>query len=100
MAGATTERLSQRVAVFEAVRRNRASALQVLSNAGQDEAHKVAAEAARYIPIETVPSACAFFPYCGAVCPLRNWDFENANLAGRAWCCCCRKPARVLPLQL
>ncbi|KAL8377674.1 hypothetical protein RB595_008390 [Gaeumannomyces hyphopodioides] len=56
MAGATPESLGERLAVFEAVRRRRASALQVLSNAGQDEAHKVAAEAARYIPIETVPS--------------------------------------------
>ncbi|KAL8288154.1 hypothetical protein RB597_000310 [Gaeumannomyces tritici] len=55
MVGAAPESVGARLAVFEAVRRSRASALQVLSNAGQDEAHKVAAEAACYIPIEAVP---------------------------------------------
>ncbi|KAI6353923.1 hypothetical protein MCOR25_008836 [Pyricularia grisea] len=55
MAGATPETVGERLVAFDSVRRNRASALQILSNVGQDEALKVRAEAGRFVPIETVP---------------------------------------------
>ncbi|TLS20972.1 uncharacterized protein PpBr36_10888 [Pyricularia pennisetigena] len=55
MAGATPETVGERLVVFDGVRRNRASALQILSNVGQDEAHKVREEVGKFIPIETVP---------------------------------------------
>ncbi|KAI6301320.1 hypothetical protein MCOR03_000821 [Pyricularia oryzae] len=55
MAGATPETVGERLVAFDSVRRNRASALQILSNVGQDEALKVRAEAAKFVPIETVP---------------------------------------------
>ena len=41
--------------MYEEIRRNRASAIQVLSNAGQDEAHKVMEEASKFIPKDQVP---------------------------------------------
>jgi salicylate hydroxylase len=38
------------------VRKNRASVMQIFSNAGQDEAEKIHKDAAKFIPAETVPS--------------------------------------------
>lgn len=41
----------------------RASAMQMFSNAGQDQAEKIRAEAAKYIGIENVPSEFNIFVY-------------------------------------
>ncbi|KAI9801589.1 MAG: hypothetical protein M1825_003268 [Sarcosagium campestre] len=41
--------LAQRLSAFETVRRNRASLMQIYSNAGQDEAEKIRDEAARFL---------------------------------------------------
>lgn len=47
-----------RLAAYEAVRRTRASVLQVLSNAGQDEPAVTRREAARFMPLEDLPRTC------------------------------------------
>lgn len=48
--------VTSRLALFESLRRHRCSAMQILSNAGQDEAERVRGAAARFIPIEDIPS--------------------------------------------
>ncbi|KAK8096636.1 hypothetical protein PG999_012580 [Apiospora kogelbergensis] len=57
LSGATTdpEDVASRLELFESLRRNRCSAMQILSNAGQDEAERVRDEAARFIPIQDIP---------------------------------------------
>jgi salicylate hydroxylase len=52
----TPEDLESRLQLFEEVRKNRASVMQIFSNAGQDEAEKIHKDAAKFIPAETVPS--------------------------------------------
>ncbi|KAK0741311.1 salicylate hydroxylase [Schizothecium vesticola] len=52
-AGATAAQVPQRLAVFEKARRHRASAIQVMSNAGQEQWDLVHDEVARYV--ESVP---------------------------------------------
>ena len=52
----TPKELPSRLQLFEKVRRTRASVMQIFSNAGQDEAEKIHADAAKFIPAETVPS--------------------------------------------
>ncbi|KAK6836722.1 salicylate hydroxylase [Apiospora arundinis] len=47
--------VTSRLALFESLRRHRCSAMQILSNAGQDEAERVRGAAARFIPIEDIP---------------------------------------------
>jgi salicylate hydroxylase len=59
--GATPEDLVSRLDVYEKVRRNRASVMQQFSNAGQDEPEKIREEAAKFIPVEKVPSKFALF---------------------------------------
>ncbi|PMD63654.1 salicylate hydroxylase [Hyaloscypha bicolor E] len=51
----TPEDLESRLQLFEEVRKNRASVMQIFSNAGQDEAEKIHKDAAKFIPAETVP---------------------------------------------
>ncbi|KIA75888.1 salicylate hydroxylase [Aspergillus ustus] len=46
----TAEEVQSRLALFEQVRINRASALQVFSNAGQDESWKIREQARKYLP--------------------------------------------------
>lgn len=59
-----SEELEQRLKIFEKVRMNRASVMQVFSNAGQDEPQKIHAEASKFIPAETVPKTPEqFFAY-------------------------------------
>lgn len=55
--------ISQRLKIFEEIRMKRASAMQMFSNAGQDQAEKIRAEAAKYIGIENVPSEFNIFVY-------------------------------------
>ncbi|KAL2846350.1 putative salicylate hydroxylase [Aspergillus pseudoustus] len=49
-AGLTADDVQSRLALFEQVRINRASALQVFSNAGQDESWKIREQARKYLP--------------------------------------------------
>jgi salicylate hydroxylase len=56
LTGCTPSDLEARLKVFENVRMNRASVMQVFSNAGQDEPEKIHVEASKFIPAETVPS--------------------------------------------
>ncbi|KAH6664859.1 salicylate hydroxylase [Halenospora varia] len=51
----TAETIGERLKVFERIRKNRASALQIFSSAGQDETEKMAEEAAKIIGKENVP---------------------------------------------
>ncbi len=55
LANATIEDIPQRLALYEAIRRPRASAMQIFSNAGQDEAGLIQKEAAKYMAPEKVP---------------------------------------------
>jgi salicylate hydroxylase len=50
------ESISERLVQFENIRRNRASVMQLLSNAGQDEAAKVRESVLPYMPDGNVPS--------------------------------------------
>jgi salicylate hydroxylase len=52
----TPEDLESRLQLLEKIRKNRASVMQIFSNAGQDEAEKIHADAAKFIPAESVPS--------------------------------------------
>jgi hypothetical protein len=59
LCGATPEKIADRLKVYEKTRRGRASAIQVLSNAGQDQVEEVFQEAAQYI--DPVPSTLSMF---------------------------------------
>ena len=60
LCGATVDDIPARLAAYEEIRINRASAIQVLSNAGQDQAHMTYKEAAKYVGSEdAVPSEYA-----------------------------------------
>lgn len=54
--GATKQDVESRLEIYEQIRRNRASLMQVFSNAGQDEPELIHKEASQYIPLEEVPS--------------------------------------------
>jgi hypothetical protein len=57
LCGATAKDIPARLAAYERIRINRASAIQVLSNAGQDEVELTYKEAAKYVGSEeAVPS--------------------------------------------
>lgn len=57
LSGAEPDDVVERIAIYEQVRRNRASAIQTLSNAGQDQVHLIHKEAAKYMGSESaVPS--------------------------------------------
>jgi 2-polyprenyl-6-methoxyphenol hydroxylase-like FAD-dependent oxidoreductase len=49
--------ISSRLEHFENIRRNRASVMQMLSNAGQDEADKVREAVLPYMPTKKMPSS-------------------------------------------
>jgi salicylate hydroxylase len=59
LANASPEQVLQRLRVYEAIRKNRGSVLQIFSNVGQDEAELIQKEAAKYISAEKVPSKFA-----------------------------------------
>lgn len=70
-AGVTAATVPERLAVFEKARRHRASAIQVMSNAGQEQWDLVHDEVARYV--ESVPSE--FYP----VVLFRDVGWERAD---------------------
>lgn len=52
--------LEKRLQQFEKIRRNRASVMQIFSNAAADEPEKIRQEAAKFIPADSVPSKSLF----------------------------------------
>lgn len=57
MAGATdTSDLEKRLELYEKIRRNRASAIQLLSNVGQDQSYLVENELLQFLEKEDIPS--------------------------------------------
>lgn len=56
MAGAQADQVQERLRVFEGLRRKRCSAMQIFSNAGQDEVERVRAEASEFMPVDEIPS--------------------------------------------
>jgi salicylate hydroxylase len=59
MSGAqTAEDIEARLALFEKIRRSRASSIQIMSNVGQDQNHLVKKELLEFIPEEKIP--CKF----------------------------------------
>lgn len=65
LSGATTVPgdIQARLRAYEAIRKNRASVMQIFSNAGQDEPELIQKEAAKYIPIDKVPKSPEEFNY-------------------------------------
>ncbi|PBP22729.1 salicylate hydroxylase [Diplocarpon rosae] len=64
LVGCTPRNLENRLRVFEGLRVQRASVMQIFSNAGQDEPEKIHLEAARFIPAASVPKTPEdFFAY-------------------------------------
>ncbi|KAK4170504.1 putative salicylate hydroxylase [Cladorrhinum sp. PSN259] len=52
----SSEEIPQRLALYEKIRRNRAAAIQILSNVGQDQTHLISEELTKYFPEGQVPS--------------------------------------------
>lgn len=69
--GAKPEDIKERLAIFEKARKHRASAIQVMSNAGPDQAERVAREVAQYV---SVPLGMFRFS------PPRIWHFGDWTL--------------------
>ena len=63
MAGARADQVPERLRVFEALRRRRCSAMQIFSNAGQDEVERVRAEASEFMPAHEIPGK-----FCPPLC--------------------------------
>ncbi|KAF4626391.1 hypothetical protein G7Y89_g11767 [Cudoniella acicularis] len=62
--GNESETISRRLQLFEKVRKNRGSVMQIFSNAGQDESDKIVKEAGAFIGEENVPrNPDEFFEY-------------------------------------
>ncbi|ORY71376.1 salicylate hydroxylase [Pseudomassariella vexata] len=55
MVGAESKDVPQRLELFEKLRHGRCSAIQIFSNAGQDEPERIAAEASKFIPVDSIP---------------------------------------------
>ncbi|KAI9900971.1 hypothetical protein N3K66_005233 [Trichothecium roseum] len=53
---ATAGDIEERLAVYDAIRRNRASVVQILSNVGQDQCHLVREELSKYLPEDKIPN--------------------------------------------
>lgn len=56
LVGASRENVAERLKLYEKIRKNRASLMQIFSNAGQDEPELIRKDASRFMPIEKVPS--------------------------------------------
>ncbi|KAH8664662.1 FAD binding domain-containing protein [Xylariales sp. PMI_506] len=54
--GATAEQIEERLDLYEKVRRNRASAIQILSNVGADQSHIVHEELRQFLPESEIPT--------------------------------------------
>ncbi|KXH38033.1 FAD dependent oxidoreductase [Colletotrichum simmondsii] len=64
LAGAGVKDVETRLQVYESIRRNRASVMQIFSNAGQEEPELIREEAAKFIPADKVPkNPEEFFAY-------------------------------------
>ncbi|TDZ62020.1 FAD-dependent monooxygenase OpS4 [Colletotrichum trifolii] len=53
---ASSTQVSERLEVFENIRRNRASAITLFSNAAQDQAEKIRQAASEFVPVEKIPT--------------------------------------------
>ncbi|KEZ39879.1 hypothetical protein SAPIO_CDS8830 [Scedosporium apiospermum] len=56
LVGASRENVAERLKLYEKIRKNRASLMQIFSNAGQDEPELIRKDASRFMPIEKVPT--------------------------------------------
>jgi hypothetical protein len=56
MIDASPSDVESRLALYNKIRRIRASTIQIFSNAGQDQAERVKDEVVKFIPAEKVPS--------------------------------------------
>lgn len=54
----TAEEVEKRLAIYEKIRRNRASVIQILSSVGADETHLIREEISKYMKPEDIPSKC------------------------------------------
>jgi hypothetical protein len=54
--------IERRLGLFEKIRINRGSVMQIFSNAGQDDAARIRDEASKFIPADSVPSMFKFLP--------------------------------------
>ncbi|KAF6819226.1 salicylate hydroxylase [Colletotrichum musicola] len=64
LASAEAKDVEARLRVYEDIRRNRASVMQIFSNAGQEEPELIREEASKYIPVDKVPkNPEEFFAY-------------------------------------
>ncbi|KAK2596315.1 hypothetical protein N8I77_013211 [Diaporthe amygdali] len=64
LCNATRENVTERLLLYEKIRKSRASLMQIFSNAGQDEPELIQKEASQFIPLERVPkSPEQFFDY-------------------------------------
>jgi len=65
MCGASTpEDIGARLALYEKIRRNRASSIQIMSNVGQDQTHLVRKELMEFIPEKDIPGKLPLTPLC------------------------------------
>lgn len=69
----TPEDIETRLNIYEDVRRKRASAIQILSNVGQDQSQLVKDEILQYMSEDEIPST--FFP---ALTDMRNQDASES----------------------
>jgi salicylate hydroxylase len=60
LCSATHENIPERLKLFENIRRNRASVMQIFSNAGQDEGVAMHEKASKYMPLERIPSMSTY----------------------------------------
>lgn len=56
LSGQSEGEIEEKLCLFEKIRKNRASVMQIFSNAGQDEPEKIRVDAAKFIPADSVPS--------------------------------------------
>ncbi|KAJ2897396.1 FAD-dependent monooxygenase OpS4 [Zalerion maritima] len=62
--GATPVQVADRIKMYEKIRINRASVMQIFSNAGQEEPERIRDEASKFIPADEVPKTPEeFFQY-------------------------------------
>lgn len=62
LASAEPKDVETRLRVYEDIRRNRASVMQIFSNAGQEEPELIREEASKFIPADRVPSKLSHRP--------------------------------------
>lgn len=56
LVGATKETVVERLKLYEKIRRNRASIIQIFSNAGQDQPELIRKDASAFMPEDKIPS--------------------------------------------